>query len=186
MPSLVDLDPQILEVFSNEIKDVVEQYPQLKESLQSNPMLVSATDAGDEYIASTNFMFHRSISINTSYTNRADRLTGLISKHQRTGYFMPATNLEKYAISHEMGHVIHDFIWQQQKTTPEKMHNDIIRIAQRVTELKTTKDLGARHLSGYGRENYDEAFAEMFANMRCGKPNLLGRAMKEYLRRVFK
>lgn len=38
-------------------------------------------------------------------------------------------------------------------------------------------------LSDYGKENSFEFFAECFANLECGKPNELGAAIKEYLKK---
>ena len=42
-----------------------------------------------------------------------------------------------------------------------------------------------RHLSTYGaftKGNYEEAFAELFANSQCGAPNEAGRAMNIWLK----
>jgi hypothetical protein len=37
------------------------------------------------------------------------------------------------------------------------------------------------NLSDYGKTQYSEAFAEIFANSQCGEPNILGRAMNKFL-----
>ena len=39
------------------------------------------------------------------------------------------------------------------------------------------------NISGYGKTNYQEAFAEVFANSQLGKPNELGKAMLIWLER---
>ena len=99
---------------------------------------------------------------------------------------MPAEDLLKYPMSHEMGHVVHAYVWQSQKTTLDKIARDIMRIAQRNTGTRTLQMAAEKYLSKYGRKNYHEMFAEAFANMRCGKPNALGKAMAEYLKKVLK
>ena len=38
------------------------------------------------------------------------------------------------------------------------------------------------NLCNYGRKNYEEFFAEAFANSQLGKPNELGKAMEEWLK----
>ena len=38
-------------------------------------------------------------------------------------------------------------------------------------------------LSEYGKTNSFEFFAECFANLECGKPNELGKALGEYLKK---
>ena len=51
--------------------------------------------------------------------------------------------------------------------------------------LKNNKDFNLNdNLSKYGRQSSKEFFAECFANMESGKPNDLGKAIKEYLKGV--
>ena len=39
------------------------------------------------------------------------------------------------------------------------------------------------NISEYGKTNYHEFFAEVFANSQCGEPNELGKAMNEWLKK---
>lgn len=59
-------------------------------------------------------------------------------------------------------------------------------IAQEIYDIAlksdTSLDLSST-LSEYGKQNSFEFFAESFANLECGKPNQLGKALGEYLKK---
>ena len=68
---------------------------------------------------------------------------------------------------------------QEERNQAEQIYHEIINIAkQNNPEFKLSD-----HLSRYGKTNRFEAFAEMFMNSQCGKPNELGDAMNIFLER---
>ncbi len=116
-----------------------------------------------------------------------------------------------YTITHEFGHLIESsFIDEYNKNHLAEFHNmrtkalnaktttqskNIIKnweskitdnIAQEIYEIAKSNnssfDLN-KNLSQYGKENSFEFFAECFANAECGKPNELGKAMQQYLKK---
>lgn len=66
-----------------------------------------------------------------------------------------------------------------EKKAAKQMWLEIVEIAKE----KNSNFSVSENLSGYGKTNYFEAFAETFANALCGAPNELGDAMNEWLRR---
>lgn len=68
---------------------------------------------------------------------------------------------------------------EKEKATAEDIRNEIIEIAK-----KNNKDFDLeKNLSRYGRTNDYEFFAEVFANSQLEKPNELGSAMKQWLKK---
>ena len=61
------------------------------------------------------------------------------------------------------------------------MLKNMLKLKKEVNDFKWST-----YLSEYGRTNYYEAFAEIFANSQCGKPNVLGEAMNEFLEKRLK
>lgn len=73
------------------------------------------------------------------------------------------------------------FKWyiKQRKSVQDMCYNEIIAIAKEKNPLFVLED----NISGYGKTNKAEFFAEVFANSQLGKPNELGNAMNEWLKR---
>lgn len=73
------------------------------------------------------------------------------------------------------------FKWyiKQRKSVQDMCYNEIIAIAKEKNPLFVLED----NISGYGKTNKAEFFAEVFANSQLGKPNELGNAMNEWLER---
>lgn len=125
-------------------------------------------------------------------------------------FSMPCSdeNLMVYTVTHEYGHILEKFIsvgrtdYEALKEKIGKMvkpsasqvrdvyknaenacakdiWDEIIDIARSKNPNFSIKD----NLSEYGRTNYYEAFAEAFANSQLGKPNELGDAMNEWLKK---
>lgn len=64
------------------------------------------------------------------------------------------------------------------------MKKDIILMANKLDSninLKNYKE----YISEYGESSPEEFFAECFANLECGNPNILGKAIENYLKEVF-
>ena len=116
-----------------------------------------------------------------------------------------------YTITHEFGHFIESMfineynkqhlaeflnmksralnaksITQSKKILNKWQENIANEISQEIYEiaLKNNPKLNVNELlSTYGKENSFEFFAECFANLECGKPNELGKALGEYLKK---
>ena len=103
-----------------------------------------------------------------------------------SGWSMPCSeeNNKLYTLTHEFGHLLHNAIVYKNtngrakslKTEVRKLLTPIKAIAK-----KNGGDFDSL-ISGYGRTNSNEAFAEIFANAFCGAPNELGKAMLEWLK----
>lgn len=64
------------------------------------------------------------------------------------------------------------------------MKKDIVLMANKLdnnVNLKNYKE----YISEYGETDPHEFFAECFANLECGNPNILGKAIENYLKEVF-
>lgn len=73
------------------------------------------------------------------------------------------------------------FKWyiEKRKEVQDMCYNEIIAIAKEKNPLFVIED----NISDYGKTNNSEFFAEVFANSQLGKPNELGYAMNEWLKR---
>ena len=119
-------------------------------------------------------------------------------------------NLSVYDVTHEYGHMLQNVLLQQKMqeygedklkasinsygtTVKEKYreyfkirndfakecYSEIVAIAK---ETDNTFNL-SENISRYGKSDYQEFFAEVFANSQLGKPNALGHAMNKWLER---
>lgn len=147
------------------------------------------------------------IAFNSYKSNVAETLSQIES-----GYIMPALkeNASIYTVTHEYGHMVQNTvikkamedygleklkasidyskktekaIFKQYKKiwadTEKKCCAEILDIAK---EANVNFKLGD-NISRYGRTNYAEFFAEVFANSQLGAPNELGKAMMVWLER---
>lgn len=72
--------------------------------------------------------------------------------------------------------------WYNTKAT--SMRKEIINIAKKMDNDISSKTYG-KYISDYGKTSPQEFFAECFANLESGNPNILGKAIKIYLEEVF-
>ena len=147
------------------------------------------------------------IAFNSYKSNVAETLSQIES-----GYIMPALkeNASIYTVTHEYGHMVQNTVIKKamedygleklkasidysKKTekaifkqyikilsdTEKKCSAEILDIAK---EANVNFKLGD-NISRYGRTNYAEFFAEVFANSQLGAPNELGKAMLVWLER---
>lgn len=123
-----------------------------------------------------------------------------VKRQEEDKFKMPASEEEAvhYTLSHEMGHVLECVAVYERlgnKTYKSRrgytsawtritnaIENEILDCAKEINPDFSYEDkLNA--ISMYGVSNAKEFFAECHANMRCGKPNILGKAMKLWLER---
>ena len=96
-----------------------------------------------------------------------------VEKHKKLVY-KPMTEIQEYVYKQSKEREVYRAAEKKQAKTIIK---EIIGIAK---ENNPEFDLVSQ-LSEYGRTNDFEAFAEIFANSQCGKPNELGKAMNIWL-----
>ncbi len=129
---------------------------------------------------------------------------------ERKPFLMPTNedNLDVYTITHEYGHILQgtyifsddyraeynsmiasgltDASKKVQKHYYDRVHE--VSNQQRIEIIEIAVDRNpyfdlSENISRYGMSDSEEFFAECFANAHCGKPNELGEAMLEWLRR---
>lgn len=114
-------------------------------------------------------------------------------------------NYATYSVVHELGHMVHNMIVQreikdlmvndpyfirfggyskQRRNILSEIKKKVINIAKKSEGLKTQREVLDAYLSDYGRTNPAEFFAECFANLHCGKPNALGKALGKFLEEI--
>lgn len=146
-------------------------------------------------------------SIRSGHETSIDWLNG---GQERKPFLMPTNddNLDVYSITHEYGHILQGtYIFSDdykaeynsmissgltnaskkvQKHYYDRVHDvsnqQRIEIIEIAVERNPYFDL-SENISRYGMSDSAEFFAECFANAHCGKPNELGEAMLEWLRR---
>ena len=109
-----------------------------------------------------------------------------MTKQRDKGHFMPFTDDDayKYAFTHEYGHAIegyyvyHVLERSDVDVAYKEISDEIFEIAKKIDPNNDPMI----YMSGYSQENEKEFFAEVFANSQCGKPNVLGEAMNEWLK----
>jgi len=142
-----------------------------------------------------------------SYAHGYEKILRDIENGISSGWSMPAAreNYGIYTITHEYGHILENVLIrgrvdmdayeaerraaginpQKLKKVKEKYSNaaaksifgEILDIAKHDNPNFSLRE----NISEYGRTNYQEAFAETFANSQLGQPNELGRAMLKWL-----
>lgn len=154
------------------------------------------------------------IHLSNNYYDKYSNYTKAIEKGQKSGHFMPYSdkNIDKYALNHEFGHLVENYLINEYNiNNPNEFNNFKTKIRTATTQYqvnKTFKDYEgkicdkiaqdiykiaiknnpnfdlSKNLSKYGYGSSQEFFAECFANLESGKPNELGKAMREYLKGV--
>lgn len=190
--SLGKIPTNLLQRNVNQYKKLTDKY-KLKDYYKSQNAIYLSPDTSG-FIGAIGYNEEMTeLSINSSYQYFYDKdyLTNKVKEHVETGYYMPCkeSNYDIYAMTHEFGHTLEMKIFKDKYPKGNNMKyyhfcsnvkNDIINIA-----LEKNPNLDLRiAISNYGHDiKTQEFFAEAFANMELGKPNEIGKAMKEYLKR---
>lgn len=130
---------------------------------------------------------------------------------QKINWMMPCSEneYEIYTVTHEYGHMLENtIIYSEMKQyglekladeinidakTAKKMYKPYYDIHNKVTKdcFSEIMDIAKKenpefslseNISQYGKTNYSEFFAEVFANSQLSKPNELGKAMQKWLK----
>ena len=109
---------------------------------------------------------------------------------QKSGYKMPTDgsvkSLARYTVTHEYGHMLQSaaYIRATKKGYNKSLNEYSREVAKEITSNAAKKYGGTqKDLSGYGRTNSYEVFAEAFANSQLGKPNAIGKATNDWLKK---
>lgn len=181
--SLSQIDPVCLQDVSSELGELMKQYPELSRWVADNGNLqITASDLGRQTVAAT-VRNKPAIKLNSRYFKNKAELIKVIEKDVKSGHMMPATNYDNYALTHEFGHLMQNYLLRGKNTDVQtsKMCSAIIAIAMK--QSGGNEQFVLRQASKYGSKNSREFFAEAFANMLCGSPNVIGQATKRYLER---
>ena len=104
---------------------------------------------------------------NLSHAEELAKLTEKVEKYKTGNYDV------KYAISQTQ-----NITRKYTNKITNDIAQDILKIAHDIDPNFVLSD----YISKYGKTNNYEFFAECFANANCGKPNVLGKAMEQYLK----
>jgi hypothetical protein len=144
-----------------------------------------------------------------AYAHGFDNLAKEAGKEVLSGWAMPAleSKFGVYTVTHEYGHILQNVLISKRvdfaayNAAREKIGINLPKLKKlmRQTSNEAAKDIFTEiidiakesnpefslknNISGYGKTNYQEAFAEVFANSQLGKPNELGKAMLIWLER---
>ena len=144
------------------------------------------------------------LSLNRSFYAKGAKLPTKMKAKIKEGWFMPcdARDASVYIATHEYGHLLQAAVYRAEMKKRgwkesdryalgdsdryfELRYRTQSRCLKEIEAIGKRKDPGFKlvdHLSKYGQTNYAEAFAEIFANSQCGKPNAAGDAMSVWLR----
>lgn len=204
--SLKTLNSKLVETNANQLDKLLKKYPKVGKYIQQRGLTFGGSNKTNAiaYTSYTRDLSKIGIYLEKPYYSNFKQHTDTITKGVNKGNFMPCTDkyIDKYALTHEYGHVVETYLlneyninnpveyktalssqynWSKYK---DKVYNnirkDIINIA---VKNNVNFDINTQ-LSNYGKTSPAEFFAECFANMECGKPNELGKALKEYLKGV--
>lgn len=125
---------------------------------------------------------------NETFSSRAS-VSAAVAEEVRSGYYMPCTKNKRavYPTTHELGHILQKSIIENEigkgysradyEAFADSCKKEILKIADEIGK--------GRHdsLSEYADNNARDFFAECFANACCGKVNVYGKSLIEYLKR---
>lgn len=136
------------------------------------------TDSSDDYLK-TRTLTHEfghavhNALISDILSNRVDELLSFVNKNLNKSKF-------RYFNINPLP-VVQDFYDYKLK----EFQTEIIKIAQTKVKRTSQKTIMNQFMSEYGRSKPAEFFAESFANLHCGRPNVLGEAMGDFLTKEF-
>lgn len=210
----ISFDRQIFIRNAEKLTEMLNKYPRAQEWINKGNKLIFTSGFIEGELGCTlkNTSYRKQqIILSNKYFQSKDSITTEIKNNG----FMPALekNFDIYSLTHEFGHYIQNILLAEyynknleihykmckkvKETSNEneriniadsfdfiftdKMKNAILKIAEKLDEKFELK----KYISNYGTDNSKEFFAECFANSECGNINILGKALLEYLKKVF-
>ena len=171
-----------------EIDRIASRIPILDESLKRYGLdLYSSSMNGVVYTTMRDGKW-RIVYSSETFASRASA-SAAVSAGIKDGYYMPSSKANRavYPIAHELGHILQKSIAENEIG---KGYSDVdyemFADSCKAEILKIANELGrGRHdsVSKYANKNPRDFFAECFANACCGKVNVYGESVVEYLKR---
>lgn len=188
---LGDVDTAVLGAYAIALNNLERQYGAMG-NLDTYGMEVLGMDSASAIAA---VRYDANGTPNALLINRS--MMGSISKHnaihrkdEASGWSMPTDgsvkSVSRYTITHEYGHILQTSMYQQAKKSGFKgTEGQYARSAANQITSHAQKRYGAtqKHVSQYGSHNTAEFFAEAFANANSGKPNAIGKATSDWLKK---
>lgn len=182
-----------------EVLQVVNDNPKLAKHIEKHGLSLGTNLSGVANGATRFSMIPGSIEVKLSSKLLHD-VTAVkmsVAAQEKSGFKMPAADKEAlhYTASHEFGHVLEVValyertqglptwaVGDEFKRQAKLIRKEVIACAKEIDKKVNFRNY-TKYLSEYGRKDEFEFFAECHANMRCGKPNVLGQALKKWLGR---
>lgn len=182
-----------------EVLQVINDNPKLAKHIEKHGLSLGTNLSGVANGATRFSMIPGSIEVKLSSKLLHD-VTAVkmsVAAQEKSGFKMPAADKEAlhYTASHEFGHVLEVValyertqglptwaVGDEFKRQAKLIRKEVIACAKEIDKKVNFRNY-TKYLSEYGRKDEFEFFAECHANMRCGKPNVLGQALKKWLGR---
>lgn len=214
--SLNNIDSKLLEDSKKQLTNLANKYPKMMKYINQNRFSIQSCEANNYFAATQASLFtpsntYQKIILNAKEFRNYDDTKMSIKEQIKYGYYMDCSdeNMTIYTITHEFGHAINNVLVREKFMKDGKFINSIWNMTVREMDeakrkykdeitrqnLKQIFDIAKKkdetividdYLSKYGKSSMGEAFAEIFANSQCGKPNILGESMNEWLDEVMK
>lgn len=182
-----------------EVLQVVNDNPKLAKHIEKYGLDIETNLSGVANGATQFSMLPGSIEVRLSSKLLHDvtAIKTSVAAQEKSGFKMPVADKEAlhYTASHEFGHVLEIValyertqglptwaVGDEFKRQAKLIRKEIIACAKEIDKKVNFRNY-TKYLSEYGRKDEFEFFAECHANMRCGKTNVLGQALKKWLER---
>nr|DAZ00124.1 MAG TPA: minor capsid protein [Caudoviricetes sp.] len=182
------IPPKLMNRQIEEIDRIASRIPILDESLKRYGLdLYSSRMNGVAYTTMRDGKWRIAYS-NETFASRASA-SAAVSNGIKDGYYMPCSksNRAVYPTAHELGHILQKSIVENEmgrgysdvdyETFADSCKAEILKIANELGRSRNDS------ISKYADKNPRDFFAECFANACCGKVNVYGKSVVEYLKR---
>jgi len=179
-------DHNWLDEIITQAKELINENPELRDQIKSKGGILLETGQNKISKASTP-RDNSKITLHRSFLDRPVYLKELEAEI-KSGFKVkvPKNKMPVYTITHEIGHVIENFLMGKSvnnDTLARSIQRDIINLAKQASG-KTVKELQAQ-VSGYGHQNAREFFAEVYTDYKLNGKSDMAQAMGKYLKAKF-
>lgn len=167
-------------------KELINEHPELRDQIRSKGGIL--LEAGRSKVSKASTPRDNSkITLHRSFLDRPAYLKELEAEI-KSGFKVkvPKNKMPVYTITHEIGHVIENFLMGKSVNNDalaRSIQRDIINLAKQASG-KTIKELQAQ-VSGYGHQNAREFFAEVYTDYKLNGKSDMAQAMGKYLKSRF-
>lgn len=182
------IPPKLMNRQIEEIDRIASRIPILDESLKRHGLdLYSVTMGGVANTTMKNDKWRITYN-NETFASRASA-SAAVSNGIKDGYYMPCSksNRAVYPTAHELGHILQKSIIENEMGRGySDVDYEMFADSCKMEILEIANELGKSRndsISKYANDNTHDFFAECFANACCGKVNVYGKSLIEYLKR---